>query len=370
MLVIWSEVLGIDKDRIGIDADFFQLGGHSLKATALISRINLELKAAVPLVEFFKFPTVKSLSEYIIRTKEEMFTKANNLTLLKRGQDISRDGHLFFIHGGTGDVESYLEFCKHFTPQFNCWGLRVDRPENLAPRNITIQELANTYIKTIKKVQPHGPYYVAGWSLGGTIAFEIASQLEQKNDDISFLALIDSPAPSKNLWKNKQEFDMNSESSFLKGLLKDKHIELDKTLNSIDKIEHFWPQMIAFLEAHGFDVELVRKISLQLGMHILPNFSRLNFRESIDYINTIRTLNNARAAYIPVDKINTRIHYFGATKSKGQREKLWEKYTTGGIIYNEIEGDHFSILRTPRVTILSGKFAKAIITGGSSTRQK
>ncbi|HLP46095.1 MAG TPA: amino acid adenylation domain-containing protein [Candidatus Kapabacteria bacterium] len=70
---IWAGVLGIKKDIIGIDTNFFGLGGHSLNATILVSKIHKELNVRLPLVEFFKIPTIKGLSGYIMAAEEENF---------------------------------------------------------------------------------------------------------------------------------------------------------------------------------------------------------------------------------------------------------------------------------------------------------
>jgi len=73
LVKIWSNVLGIEKDKISIDANFFDLGGHSLKAVILVSKIHKELDTKVSVSEIFKMPTIKGLSEYIRRSKEDKF---------------------------------------------------------------------------------------------------------------------------------------------------------------------------------------------------------------------------------------------------------------------------------------------------------
>lgn len=70
LAVIWSELLRIDKGSIGINTDFFEAGGHSLKVTVLVSRIHKELKVKVPFIEVFKRPTIGELSQYIKETVE------------------------------------------------------------------------------------------------------------------------------------------------------------------------------------------------------------------------------------------------------------------------------------------------------------
>ncbi len=71
---IWSDVLGIEKNVISMNSNFFILGGHSLKATAMVSKIHKELNAKVPLDMVFKMPTIRELSGQISKTAEEKFT--------------------------------------------------------------------------------------------------------------------------------------------------------------------------------------------------------------------------------------------------------------------------------------------------------
>lgn len=73
LIEIWAEVLNLGKEKIGINDNFFQLGGHSLKATIMVLRIHKELNVRVPMDEIFKTPTIKGLIQYIIRTKGEHF---------------------------------------------------------------------------------------------------------------------------------------------------------------------------------------------------------------------------------------------------------------------------------------------------------
>ncbi|MGD2089687.1 MAG: amino acid adenylation domain-containing protein [Candidatus Aminicenantes bacterium] len=73
LVEIWAEILGIEKDAVGIDSDFFQLGGHSLKATIFISRLHKILDVKVPLAVLFKTPTIRDISEYISKLKRNRF---------------------------------------------------------------------------------------------------------------------------------------------------------------------------------------------------------------------------------------------------------------------------------------------------------
>ncbi|MCP5053445.1 MAG: hypothetical protein GY940_40140, partial [bacterium] len=65
LVEIWAEVLGLEKETIGIDGDFFHMGGHSLKGTALTAKIHKELHVKLPLAELFRNPHIRGLARYI-----------------------------------------------------------------------------------------------------------------------------------------------------------------------------------------------------------------------------------------------------------------------------------------------------------------
>jgi tyrocidine synthetase-3 len=360
LVEVWSEVLGIEKDMISIDANFFALGGHSLKATVAISRISKKFNVNVPLVELFKTPTIKSLAEYISTVEMGISAKINddNLVLLKPGK--GKANHLFMIHDGTGEIEGYMEFCKLLTSEFCYWGIRADRVENFAPRNCCIEDISQKYIEKIKKVQPHGPYYILGWSLGGIIAFETVRQLEQMNEEIRLLALVDSPPPHKKVWKRAGEFEFTLESE--PDYIKDYSFgsEIREKLKNVTDLDQFWLSTVEYLETNNYDVEMVRRAIRQYGMQALPNYNRLNIRESIYYLNVGRTFHNARAMYTPPEKIHTPVHFFGATQTKGKYEKRWGKYFSKPIKSYKIEGDHYSIFKMPHVVPFVEKFVQII----------
>ncbi|MGE5340127.1 MAG: amino acid adenylation domain-containing protein [Candidatus Omnitrophota bacterium] len=303
LVALWSEVLNIDPKIIGIENSFFDLGGHSLKATILASKIKGAFKIEMPLVEIFKTPTVKALAQYIRSTEiKTLIPEDGRLVKLKDGRD--RNRNLFLIHDGTGEVEGYIEFCKHITGDFNIWGIRADRLEDLATREVTIPELAHEYIETIKRIQPDGPYAIAGWSLGGTIAFEMAVQWEAMNESLNLLTLIDSPPPAENVLVDAVEINLESEFKYIK--------------NSITE------------------------------------------DEAIYYMNMAGVLNHARESYEPSRPIHTLVYYISASESKHFEKKKWEKYIAGDIQYHEVAGNHFSIFKQPQVLELAGVFSSVM----------
>jgi amino acid adenylation domain-containing protein len=70
---IWSEVLEVKKEMLGIDINFFEYGGYSIKATRLINKIHQKTNVRIPLAEMFSRPTIRALSEYVKKAKKERF---------------------------------------------------------------------------------------------------------------------------------------------------------------------------------------------------------------------------------------------------------------------------------------------------------
>ncbi|UCH92906.1 MAG: amino acid adenylation domain-containing protein, partial [Candidatus Aminicenantes bacterium] len=358
---IWSEVLAIEKEKISIRASFFQMGGHSLKASIAIAKIRKEFNIEMPLSELFKTPTIQSLAKYIkisgIKTPGKITISEKNLVLIKPGK--SNLHHLFFLHDGTGEVEGYVEFCQHLeeTLDFNCWGIQAEKMKNPGPKNVTIEEIARKYIPKIKTLQPQGPYFIVGWSIGGTIAFEIVKQLEQKKEEVAFLALIDSLSPQQCAIKNIPMFSLESEKNFIKKYLSDRKFE--KELDHTVDMENIWLFIIDYLESHHFDVEIIKKAIVEFEAQVVPGYHQLSIAELIRYLNLGRTFHQARAAYIPSGKVKTTVHFFKASESQFKQQS-WNNYCLRPIKSHQIEGNHFSIMQMPQVISFARIFTRVI----------
>jgi thioesterase domain-containing protein/acyl carrier protein len=354
LVEIWSDVLQRDKDTIGINDNFFELGGHSLKATAVAAKLQKELDVGIPLVEIFNKPTIKELAEYIMEAGTRGIEPGdNNLMLLRRGESPGAN-HIFFVHDGTGDVEGYIEFCNRLKNGFNLWGIRANRSDYYFPWDVTIEDISGYYVKKVKSLQSQGPYYIAGWSLGGTIAFEMVRQLEQGGDEVRFLAMIDVIAPgSKKLGKGSK-FTLESEVNWVLDSFTDN--EMKEKLKSANHLTQLWSMIGDYLVENNIDTEQLKKIIPENLAKAIPDFEQLRIKELINYFNVYRTLVNARAIYRPNEKINTMIHYFVASRSKKILKPSWNNYSVNPMKLYEIDGDHFSIFKMPHVETLAKIF--------------
>ena len=197
LALMWSELLGISD--IGRDDNFFSLGGHSLMALRLFSRINREFDLSLPLASLIIQPTIRGLAGLIHpesqlkATTSSKISSLGHFVTLAEGRDMPP---LFCIHGGDGGVLFLRD-------------LAVLMPSNLALYAIESQELGKSgkiticsiehtaadYLNILLDKQPTGPYFLTGYSFGGVIAHEIACQLVNLGHEVAFLGLLDTHNP-------------------------------------------------------------------------------------------------------------------------------------------------------------------------------
>ncbi|MET8975603.1 amino acid adenylation domain-containing protein [Streptomyces sp. NPDC004539] len=197
---LFAEVLGIE--RAGIDDSFFDLGGNSLLAIRLASRVRAVLDVELPVRVLFEASTVEALAARLGADDREAGLGVL-LPLRPRG---SRPP-LFCIHPAGGLAWPYARLVQLLDAEQPVYGVQahgITRPD-LAPR--TIQEMADSYVEHIRTVQPTGPYHLLGWSWGGRIAHEVAVRLGELGQETGLLALLDSrPSTPDSALPGEEEF--------------------------------------------------------------------------------------------------------------------------------------------------------------------
>lgn len=191
---IWQNLLGID--RLGRDDDFFDLGGTSLLALRLFGRIAQDFGISLPMAELLRAPCLKGLAELLDASVGERVREPGIpvVTPLRAGDD---KVPLFCVHGGDGGVLFYrqlAELLPEGLPLFS-----IESPELSAEGRVserTIEEMGKSYLQAVRKKQEKGPYYLAGYSFGGVMVYEMARQLCETGEEVAFLALLDTENPA------------------------------------------------------------------------------------------------------------------------------------------------------------------------------
>lgn len=187
LVAIWSGILGID--RVGVNDNFFQLGGHSMAGVRLFARIEREFGRRLPLASLFAHPTPAELAARL-RAPDTGTTCSSLVALQPHGTRPP----VFFFHGaGGGNLWTYANLIPHFGGDQPVYGLESRGMRGLAEFD-RVEDMAAHYLREIRTVQPEGPYYLAGYCFGGNVAFELARQLEAGGERVAFLGLLDSAA--------------------------------------------------------------------------------------------------------------------------------------------------------------------------------
>ncbi len=350
LIRIWQDVLGVDK--VGIANNFFEMGGHSLKATILKSKIESEFGVMIPLTDYFTHSTIKAFYDNLLSDdKHQSKFNNQNLVLIKKGGE----KNLFFVHAALGTVNAYIELCNNLDSRFNCWGIQADRIDNYSPKNITIEGLAAKYINSMKEVQLEGPYNIVGWSMGGAIAYEMVRQLEEKNESIGIFIMLDTNLAHRSTDINKYLFNIETERVFIERVFVN---ELQiKDIEDFTDITQGWLSIRNKLHELNINaIDLLKALGPNL-LKIIGYNENMDIDELINSINMARSLGKASIHYTPANSIKTQIHFFRATESEiAIREQQDENKN---IVYN-LEGDHYTIMEKPYVLSLSSVLGEII----------
>lgn len=184
---MWSDLLGVE--TVDRSASFFEMGGHSLLAVRLLTRIEKTFHKTIPLQALFQANTVDSLAALVrgddAATPERLVSPI--LVPLTEA-----DGPAFYcVHSLGGEVVSFLSLARALGPAQRFVGLQVPLNEDVETLAASIESLAARYVRELIAAQPEGPYYVGGWSAGSTIALEMAQQLKATGRHVALLVLLD-----------------------------------------------------------------------------------------------------------------------------------------------------------------------------------
>ncbi|MFD7005395.1 amino acid adenylation domain-containing protein [Rhodococcus jostii] len=187
---VFADVLGID--RVGADDDFFELGGNSLVATRVASALRDRLGTDVVLQWIFRNPTPEGLARRIVDPSALGSVPADDvLNVVVPFRASGAQPALFCVHPAGGLALGYAGLMKYVSPDRPVYGLQLP----ILSGGTTFEsmaQLAHRYVVEMRAVQPHGPYHLLGWSLGGVIAQAVAVELRESGAEVGTLAMMDS----------------------------------------------------------------------------------------------------------------------------------------------------------------------------------
>ncbi|WP_393947424.1 enterobactin non-ribosomal peptide synthetase EntF [Kluyvera intermedia] len=196
----FSQLLGCDIQDI--DADFFALGGHSLLAMRLAAILGQRTGRSVTPGQVMVSSTVGKLSALLDAGDDEQAQRLGYEALLPLRTGTGPT--LFCFHPASGFAWQFSVLSRYLSPRWSITGIQSPRPHGPMQTAATLDEVCEHHLARLLQQQPHGPYYLLGYSLGGTLAQGIAARLRQRGEEVAFLGLLDTWPPETQNWAEKE----------------------------------------------------------------------------------------------------------------------------------------------------------------------
>jgi len=320
LAAIFQEVLNV-RD-VGVHDDFFELGGHSLLAVRLTAAIGRAFQVELPVSVLVQYSTVAMLAQ-VIRSDS-----APEQSVLVPLREVAGAQPLWLVHPIGGNVFCYRALTKVLDTSrpvlaFQAAGLLDDEGAE-----VSVEELARSYVRALLERQPSGPYLLGGWCFGGAVAYEMARQLRDRGDVVDGLVLIDSRAPVEANIPNDAD-DSTLLSWFARDLALPYGKRLDirpetlRALSDDDKFEHVMAAAKAegVLEPEARSEDLMRHFETYMANGI------------------------ALRAYLPTPEGFPMLLIKAADEPEDFGVELgWDQLALGEYLRVDVKGDHNSIL--------------------------
>jgi amino acid adenylation domain-containing protein len=351
LIEVWKEVLGIE--ALGPEQGFFEVGGNSLLALRLFARVRRELSCDLPVATLFVGGTVRHMAQ-AVRERQDPASAAPEIDDTAPVVPLRAGGTLpplFCLHPAGRAVINYAGLVRHLGPDQPVYGLQ-DVGEDLAR---PVEQIAAEHLRALRAVQPGGPYFLAGWSFGGYVAYEMAAQLEAQGETVAFVGLLDTLAPD--LIRRRAE---TSDPELVRSLAHDVAAQLGRPLE-IDP---------AALEGAEMDEMLRRAIRALRQADAAPEgFDAEALRE---HFTVIRARNRSLAGYragavrAPLHLFPAQDHaegyeaYFTGADGEERRTQGWRTVTVGPVEVHPVPGGHVTLGSEPHVPVLAERVRGAL----------
>jgi amino acid adenylation domain-containing protein len=332
----WEELLNIQP--IGVKESFFEIGGHSLLALRLMTRIRKQFGYELPLTELFRSPSIESLARVLRRNYE---VQESCLVPL---QTKGKSAPCFFVHPVGGHVLCYMDLARRLGTEYPFYGLQAAGVSSTASIPKSIEEMAASYIRELEAVQPQGPYLLGGWSFGGVVAFEMAQQLAAKGQKVNALVLIDCAAPQPG--GHQAEFEESARMAHFAAVLAG---QFGKEMRlALEELQGLSPEK-------QLDYIFEKARSAQV---LPPDIEAAELRRL--YQNVFEPNLQALSAYRPQPYAEKVLLLLAAGEghAEGARQLPdfapgWNELAPDRIEVHRLHGNHFTLVREPNVQAVS-----------------
>ncbi|KAI0659134.1 AMP-dependent synthetase and ligase [Cubamyces menziesii] len=364
-----AEVMGVDPSWWTRTTNIFELGMSSMHIVRLKHALQEEFKIKdIPVIDLLRRAELRQLCDYLTSvTQASPLTSTYNPVVPLRVQGTKSP--LFLVHPGVGEVLVFLGLAKVLDNR-PVYALRARGFEDGDEVFASFSEMVDTYVAGVEKVQPTGPYYIAGYSFGGAVAFEMARALESKGKQVAWVGIFNLPPFIQSRMH---------ELTWVEVLL---NLFMFVALVSPETVDQVRARLHdAFPAAANSDVEpddsdslldwllaqsdQARLQELQLSPAELQRWVRVAYaltRLGRTYLPT-GTLRDASVTVFcatPLPSMGTREVY------KAERLSPWTQFCSREVDFVDVDGEHYTMLSEAHVRSFASKLTASMDRAGSS----
>ena len=337
---IWERALGVQ--GIGVDDDFYDLGGDSIAALSLFTLLEQRLGISVPMLHISSCPTVARMAAYL--RGEHGAALSTGIVLLQAGESAEP---VFLVPGGGVDAASLIDLARHLGPAYTVYGLQLPGMDGRSAPSCSVEETAEQLERELVRRQPEGPYRLAGVSYGGLVAWALAHRLRARGAAVHTLALLDTFGPGS--------------------------LDLKPGIGLFGLLRGWWYRQIPhrprrreenrLRRAHRFAREQWRRLVSYWWLRWGWDWRRVPPLMRFDYI--ARVCNSASRAYTP-PPLEMPVDLFVAREQpladifRLPPDLGWRPFAPAGLRIHSIPGEHATCFRQPHVAATAALLAACL----------
>lgn len=330
---LWTTILQVK--TVGVTDNFFELGGDSLLAARLFAQIHNRFGKNLPLSALFVSPTIEQLAN-VLRESDADAAWSSLVPIQPHGSKPP----LFCVHAAGANVLIYRPMSRHLGDDQPVYALQAQGLDGRQQPLRCVEDMAARYVKEVRALQPHGPYYLLGASFGGFVVYEMAQQLLSQGQEVAFLGILDTNCPIYSLGKK-----------------------------FICHLGHL-KQLGLFEYSRAVAAGVRRRLRLDHGSSdrekLNSNVQSLARSQADDaLLQTLAAIFEAEQKYVPaVKRYPGKLTLFWADEEPRNFEDnrlAWRKVAAGGLEIHVVPGSHTTMREEPHVQTFVEKLRRCLL---------
>jgi acyl-CoA synthetase (AMP-forming)/AMP-acid ligase II/thioesterase domain-containing protein/acyl carrier protein len=343
LLRIWQRVL--NSSTLGPDDNFFLAGGDSVQAVELFLQIERELGQHLPIAVLFEAGTVAEMARLIAAGQPQGAVVAI--------QPKGKEPPFFCVHGNGGEVIGFHNLARHLGQDQPFYGVQSIGWDTATPPFTDSAQMASHYVAEMRKVQPHGPYYLGGYSFGGRIAVYMAMILRAAGEKVALLALLDPNSYVGRVHATLEMWLERNEAMTMQGnVYQTARFMLIRTRKSYDWIYE----------------RLRRAVLFPIWNHYRgSNKPQPLFMRRPDRANRLVRLEHDEMPQYDGDAVYFRTDNWRRSMDHTDVKDSWDRIVLGELTVIPVPGRHAAIIKEPDVRHLARELGKALVAARAKT---